>query len=221
MIKTVIFDMDGVLIDSEPIHKSINQEFFREIGVPVSDKEYEEQFVGSPLEQMFVQLKQSNNISASISELTDECGKRILSGFEDAELSAAHGVGNLLNEIKNMGLNLAVGSSSSPKLISLVINKIGLNEYFQHLVSGYEVENGKPYPDLFLHIAGLFGTNPNDCFVIEDSALGVEASSRAGMNTIGVRNISEVVQNLSKADLVVEDFSSIEQNKILNAINTF
>lgn len=221
MIRTVIFDMDGVLIDSEPIHKSINQDFFREIGVPVSDNDYEEKFVGSPLEQMFVYLKQYNDISSSTAELTEECGKRIVKGFEEAELSAAQGVGNLLKELKERGLNLAVGSSSSPELISLMINKIGLNEYFDHLVSGYEVEKGKPNPDLFLHIAGIFGTDPSECLVVEDSTLGVEASYRAGMKTVGVRNISAVIQDLAKADLLVEDFSSVEQNKILSAVSTY
>lgn len=221
MIRTVIFDMDGVLIDSEPIHKSINQDFFREIGVPVSDTEYEEKFIGSPLEQMFVYLKQNNDISTSTAELTDECGKRIYKGFEEADITAAQGVGQLLNEIKNLGLNLAVGSSSSPELISLVIKKIGLNDYFHHLVSGYEVKKGKPNPDLFLHIAGLFGTDPSECLVIEDSTLGVEASHRAGMKTIGVRNISDVIQNLEKADLIVDDFSPEEMNKVLNSIRLY
>lgn len=221
MIKTIIFDMDGVLIDSEPIHKSINQEFFREIGVPVSDKEYEENFVGLPLEQMFVQLKETNNIKASQEELLKECAQRIFNGFKDADLIAAEGVKELLKEIKNKGLNLAVGSSSTPDLISLVIDKIGLSKYFHHLVSGYDVKRGKPNPDIFLHIAGIFGSSPADCLVIEDSSLGVEASSRAGMKTIGVRNISSGFQNLSIADLIVEDFSKNEQKNILKAIRTY
>lgn len=221
MIKTVIFDMDGVLIDSEPIHKSINQEFFREISVPVSDKEYEEKFVGLPLEQMFVQLKKQNDIRESHEELLNECSRRIFNGFDKADLFAAEGVRNLLAAIRNQGLNLAVGSSSTPELISLVINKIGLSEYFNHLVSGYEVKRGKPNPDLFLHIAGIFDTSPADCLVIEDSTQGVEASFRAGMKTIAVRNISSGDQNLTKADLIVEDFSSSEQKKILNAISHY
>ncbi|MDC7239697.1 MAG: HAD family phosphatase [Spirochaetales bacterium] len=215
LIETVIFDMDGVLLDSEHIHKSINQKFFSEIGTPVTDSEYEDNFVGLPLRDMFVFLGRENKLPDTVDGLTKKCGNRILKGFEEAELTAAAGVEELLKELKGRGMNLAVGSSSSPALIALIIEKIGLSRYFDYLVSGYDVERGKPHPDLFLHIAELFGTDPKSCLVIEDSTQGVEASSRAGMNTVGVRNISSGDQNLDKADRIIDDFSNKGRESVL------
>ena len=212
--------MDGVLLDSEHIHKSINQHYFSEIGIPVSDREYEENFVGLPLRDMFVFLQKDHKLPESVDRHLEECGNRILEGFENAALTAAEGVEELLKELKARGMNLAVGSSSSPELIALIIRKIGLAGYFDTLVSGYEVARGKPNPDLFLHIGKFFSTPPENCLVIEDSTQGVEASFRAGMNTVGVKNISSGEQNLEKAGLVIDDFSKEERQSVLDALNS-
>ena len=124
--------MDGVLLDSEHIHKSINQHYFSEIGIPVSDREYEENFVGLPLRDMFVFLQKDHKLPESVDRHLEECGNRILEGFENAALTAAEGVEELLKELKARGMNLAVGSSSSPELIALIIRKIGLAGYFRY-----------------------------------------------------------------------------------------
>ena len=217
MIDTVIFDMDGVLIDSEPIHKSINQRFFEEIGAPVSDKHYHDQFVGLPLEKMLIQLKDEFGLKPAVSELLEKCNRNCYSEFNRAPLKAIDGVEDLIREFRQKGCHLAVGSSSSPDLISLLIRKLGLSSYFEHLVSGYEVEKGKPHPDLFLHIASLFNTQPENCLVIEDSALGLEAAFKAGMKSVAYRNISSGNQNLMRAALVLDSYDPEERTRVLKA----
>ncbi len=216
MITTVIFDMDGVLVDSEPIHRAVNQDFFREIGFPVSDRAYEARFVGLPLRDMFVCLGKDGPLPDSVEALTRACSERILKGFEVADMRAAPGVELLLEELRGRGCHLAVGSSSTPELIALMLEKIGLKSRFHHLVSGYEVSRGKPHPDLFLHIAERFGSAPGECLVLEDSTLGVEASRRAGMKTIGIRNVSSATQDLRGADAVAEDFTEEGRRLILD-----
>ena len=219
MIDTVIFDMDGVLIDSEPIHKSINQHFFEEIGAPVSDDHYHDNFVGMPLEKMLILLKEEFSLEPPVSELLERCNRNLHHEFEKASLKPIDGVEALIKEFSRRGYHLAVGSSSSPELISLLTAKLGLTDYFEHLVSGYEVERGKPHPDLFLHIAGLFNSKPENCLVIEDSALGLDAAFQAGMKSVAYRNISSGNQNLKRAALVLESYSSEERDRVLETFS--
>ncbi len=221
MISTVIFDMDGVLIDSEPIHQRVNQSFFSRIGTEVGSEFYNSNFVGLPVEQMMVYLKEKHNLKAGVPELMAECGALLYKEFEQSELVPVSGVKELLGLFREEQFNLAVGSSSSPELIRLIIGKLGLDHFFHHLVSGYEVKKGKPEPDLFLKIAGIFNESPENCAVIEDSALGLKAASLAGMPSIGVRNPSSGDQDLSLAELIVPGFGKEERGEILKALQSW
>ncbi len=216
MINAVIFDMDGVLLDSEPIHQKVNMDFFTEIGTPVSQDIYDRYFVGSPLAQMFEYLKSERGLEGDVSELVKRSNEKLAQEFEKSDIVPVDGVEELLSSFRERGLPLAVGSSSSPELIRTVIKKLSLESYFDHLVSGYEVEKGKPHPDLFLHIAGLLSADPANCLVIEDSSMGVEAGSAAQMAVVGVRNPSSGDQDLGKADMVIQNFSKKERCHILN-----
>lgn len=217
MIKSVIFDMDGVLLDSEPIHQRVNLNYFNTLGVSISQDFYDQNFIGLPLEQMLVFLKANNTLQKSVPEMMEECTTLLFDDFATSELEAAEGVEALLQNLQQRGYTLAVGSSSPPELIVLIIEKLGLDLYFQHLVSGYQVEWGKPHPDLFLHIAERLQVAPENCAVIEDSALGLEAAHSAGMKAVGVVNPS-ANQNMVRASLTVLSFKSSERQAILRVL---
>lgn len=217
MINTVIFDMDGVLLDSEPIHQRVNLGYFKKLGVSVSQDFYDQNFIGLPVEQMLIYLKKEYNLEKSTTNMMKECSSLLFEDFAQSELVPMKGVEKLLKSIKERGYNLAVGSSSSQELITLIIRKLGMTEYFHHLVSGYQVERGKPYPDLFLKIAEMFKVSPGNSVVIEDSSLGLEAAYRAGMNAVGVINPASR-QDMSRARITVSCFDSSERKKILSAL---
>jgi len=217
MIDTVIFDMDGVLIDSEPIHQRVNLGYFNKLGVSVSQDFYDQNFIGLPLEQMLIYLKGQYQLAQSTAEMMAECTALLIEDFTRSELTPADGVEELLRTLAERKLNLAVGSSSPPDLIALIIRKLGLNQYFHQLVSGYQVERGKPHPDLFLKIAETLGTAPKNCAVIEDSALGLEAAHKAGMRAVGVKNVSSR-QDMSKATITVAGFNLAERQNILKVL---
>ena len=199
MINTVIFDMDGVLIDSEPIHWQVNQDYFASIGAPIRDDEYSDRFVGLPLDKMLEHIKETRGIDRSIEEMFTESMANHLEAFSNADLVAVPGIPELIRALKEKGFNLAVASSSAPQLIDIILNKIGLRGYFDLTVSGFEVTHGKPAPDIFLEVASRFKVTPEHCLVIEDSALGVKAANRANMKVVGVRNSTSGNQNLSQA----------------------
>ncbi|MBN2626041.1 MAG: HAD family phosphatase [Spirochaetales bacterium] len=220
MIETVIFDMDGVLIDSEPIHQRVNQAFFNKLGTPVTMDFYQKNFIGLPVEQMLIYLKKEYSLSETVPSMLAECGRLLFEDFERSELVPAAGAKELLASLKEQGYNLAVGSSSSSELIRLIVRKLGLESYFDHLVSGYEVERGKPHPDLFLKIAGIFGSEPSRCAVIEDSSLGLEAAWNAGMKAVGVNNPASN-QNMARAAVTVTGFAPEERALIEESIRSW
>lgn len=217
MIDTVIFDMDGVLIDSEPIHQRVNLAYFDKLGASVAQDFYDQNFIGLPLEQMLIYLKKEHHLQQGIAEMMTECTALLVEDFTQSELQPADGVEDLLKTLRQRQLQLAVGSSSPPDLIALIIRKLGLSKYFDQLVSGYQVERGKPNPDLFLKIAELLSVSPHKCAVIEDSALGLEAAYKAGMKAVGVKNALSS-QNMERAALTVTGFDANAREKILEIL---
>jgi HAD superfamily hydrolase (TIGR01509 family) len=202
----VIFDMDGVIIDSEPIYAAVEARLFAELGIVVSDQE-RAGFVGIPERTVWAHLKQTRGLLPSVDEL--------LTNARDlyAEHVTHHGpeplvpgVAVLIHRLKSAGFRLAVASSSPPRTIERVCLAHALRPCFDVVVSGDQVARPKPNPDVFLRAAELLGSVPEHCVVIEDSTNGVRAAKAAGMTCIGFRNSHSGKQDLSMADLIVETF---------------
>ncbi|MFC3787484.1 HAD family hydrolase [Paenibacillus sp. GCM10012307] len=208
-IKAIIFDMDGVLIDSEPIYFEIERSSFTHFGADVSEEEHHT-FVGVTLESMWQQVLDKKPLGCTLEEaLSYHKGNvmRIMSGFE--RLEPMPNVERWLSWLKSQGIPLAVASSSPKALIELIMDKTGLGAYFDAFVTGEEVAHGKPAPDIFLHAAGLLGVDPASCLIIEDSRNGVRAAKSAGMRCVGFQNPGSGNQDLSQADEVVSSYEQL------------
>ena len=209
MIKAVIFDMDGVLVNSEPYHFEVEKQLLRELGISITDEELES-FVGLALDKMWGRLKKSHGLKDSIDSLAEKDTESRVSYFASLEkLEPIEGVRELIRNVRDGGLKTAVASSSHSRLISTVLEKTGLSEYFPVIVSGVDMEHGKPSPDIFIKTAEILGTGTEECLVIEDSLNGVTAAKAAGMKCIGFRNPASGSQDLSAADIIIDSFDSI------------
>lgn len=215
--KVVIFDMDGVLIDSEPAYKIMNKKLFSELGISMSDSSYHE-LVGMSSFKMWTMLKENFNLAHEVKELMDKERK----GMHEILSSEIHepvsGIRTLLENLEGRNFRLAVASSSPKENILLVLDKLKLKKFFEFVVSGDEVEHGKPSPDIFLKVAEHFKSESDDCFVIEDSSNGVKAALAAEMKVIGFRNQNSGSQDLSKSDLIIKDFQTESIDLILKFI---
>jgi len=209
MLKAVIFDMDGVLIDSEPFHLMVNKRIFEKLGINVSEEEYQN-FIGTTHEYMWSTLKDKYKLPQKVAELVNMQLRGNIEFIKNENVDAIKGVVDLLSLIKEENIKIGIASSSPEEVIELVINKLGISNYFSAIVSGEGLRKGKPAPDIFLKTARLLDTEPSNCIVIEDSEKGVNAAKAAEMKCIGFRNHNTGYQDLSNADLIVDNYNSIK-----------
>ncbi|MDK2946648.1 HAD family hydrolase [Geotoga petraea] len=206
MLEAVIFDMDGVIINSEPLHYEANQQLFDKLGFSVPMNEYSN-YIGISTEKMWEDLRDKYDLNENLDTLTDKHRKHthdfIRKNMNGNEIP---GIRKILEELKDKNIKTAVASSSSKDLIETVIKGFDLCQYFDILVSGEEVEKGKPNPDIFIYAAKKLKVNIKNCLVIEDSTNGIKAAKKAGAKCIGFNNPDSHGQDLTKADIVINKF---------------
>jgi HAD superfamily hydrolase (TIGR01509 family) len=176
----LIFDCDGVLVDSEPLSCGICGEVLTELGVPYTGEDIMHQFVGMSLKDMVARIEAVRGCTLP-DDFRDRVNGAVFGRFE-TELRPIPGVRDV---ILSLPFPRCVASSSAPERIALSLRVTGLSDLFDHVFSSTQVPRGKPAPDLFLHAAGQMNARPEDCLVIEDSTAGVQAAVEAGMRVIG------------------------------------
>jgi len=179
-VTLVIFDCDGVLVDSEPIAVRVDVAMLAEVGVPMSEAEVIERFVGrSP--QVIVAAVQ-DELGHPVPDGWFDCGEERIRAAYVTELIPVDGIAEALDEITEP---VCVASSSGHESLRFKLELTGLYDRFEgRIFSATEVANGKPAPDLFLHAAARMGADPASCVVVEDSRYGVEAARAAGMDVL-------------------------------------
>jgi beta-phosphoglucomutase family hydrolase len=215
MINALIFDLDGVLIDSEPMHCRADNQLLKELGIETPEN-YLDRFAGWTDAAMWAAIKTDYNITKSIAGLKELQLPIKLKLLQEGEFHPIPGAVELLEQIKTAGIPIAIASSSPKLFIETVLKKIKIEPYFDFLVSGEEVERSKPEPDIFLKAAQLLNVNPSQCLVVEDSKSGTLAAKKAGMVCIGYWNPNSGNQDLSAADIIISDFNEIDFKKIIN-----
>ena len=207
-MKAVIFDMDGVLVDSQPYHFKADIDTMAEYGV-IKDQKFYEAFAGTLTDNRMRTLRDMFGLDVPAEELIEKREKMILDIMANEDIKPISGIPELLRSIKALGLKTAVASSSGIELIKLVLDRLGIAVYFDSITSGNDVKRGKPDPDVFLLAAERIGVNPRECFVVEDSENGVKAAKSAGMKALGYVNPTSGNQCLDMADFITDDFKKV------------
>jgi len=210
-IKAVIFDMDGVLVDTEPFHVQTEKRMFRKMGLDISDEEHAD-YMGIATDVMWKQIISKRNLPLDVAEMTEFTINEGLPFFYSLEkIDPMPGLIDLLEKLKAREIPMAVASSSDPETIRVVLEKSGLESYFQHAVSSRDAGKSKPDPDVFLHAARLLGVAPENCVVFEDSKNGIKAAKAAGMLCIAYSGANSGEQDRNQADYHISSYSELEK----------
>lgn len=209
-IKCVIFDMDGVIIDSEEIHKKAYYETFNSLNLTVSDALYKS-FTGSSTINAFQKLVKHFQLNDNPEDLVLDKRRRYVNFFEnDPHLHLVSGVEDLIKYLYQKNITLVLASSSAMININRVFDRFNLHQYFAAKISGADLKESKPNPEIFNKAAVLGNTPKENCVVIEDSDNGVKAANDANIFVFGYANILSEGQTLANADAVIKDFKDLK-----------
>lgn len=185
LFDAVIFDMDGVLVDSEPTHFATTNLVLAGRGVALSQVEYD-RCIGMDEQAFFTLLVERFQLEESADALARERVTASLIHLAERPLPPLPGVLELLLSLQSEGKPLALASSATRRQVDLILDQLGVKRIFAAIVSKDDVKRGKPAPDLFVEAARRLGVAPTACLVLEDAALGVQAAVSAGMIAVAL-----------------------------------
>ena len=208
-MKAVIFDMDGVIADTQKIHGELDHILLKECGIDIPGHELSARFAGIPAEEVYRILLEEHGKSGDPGEMF----QRKEQMFHDEIMKDVEGIEGsveLVHELHERGIPIAVASSTDREGINHILKTLGILELFKATVSGHEVPRGKPAPDVFLRAAELINTPPELCIVVEDGIGGVMGAQKAGMKVIGfgkaVEKIADIsTHNMGEVKRVIEE----------------
>lgn len=206
--------MDGVIVDTEPVHRYAYFQQFDELNISVSEELYTS-FTGNSTRNIFQKLKEQFHLDQDVEDLI--LRKRAI--FNDAfdnkkDLELLEGVEKLIKDLHQNGMQLVLASSAAKVTIERVFNRFGLHQYFSHKVSGEDFPKSKPDPAIFEYAASLSIASKENCIVIEDSTNGVKAAKAAGIFCVGYNSEHSKLQDLSLADIVINHFDELNFEKV-------
>ncbi|MCI6085943.1 HAD family hydrolase [Selenomonas sp.] len=214
--KAFIFDMDGVIIDSEPLHSRVKMETFAHFGLPFDEDELD-QYMGRTSAAIFSDvLAREHRTDITVQEITNYKHAHYLELALSGVLQAVPGSLDLIRRLREAGVPLALATSSWRRVVDAVLVQFGLTDTFQSVISGSELPKSKPDPAIYRLSAEALDVSPCDCVVLEDTAAGVAAAKGAGMYCIGFRSPHSGVQDLSRADEIVDDLAAVDIAKLFS-----
>jgi len=207
--KAFIFDMDGVLIDSENLYKTIESRLFLDVGIMMDPLEHVS-YQGSSNPVMWARIKEKHGLGQPLQELVDKTEKTVIEYFSSLPcIDPMPGVVELLLLLKEKKRKIALASSSTIDVIRIILEKTGLGDFFDVIAESLEAGAGKPDPAIFLLAQRKLGIPKENCLIIEDSTNGIKAALAAGIYCIAFNGPGSEHQDQSEADWQISTFGEI------------
>lgn len=215
-IETILFDMDGVILDSEPHHIQVERQMFERLNLNISTEDHL-RFIGMSIKKTWEILKKKHDLDLKITEIMKFDLESRVDYFRGiCDLVPTAGLIEFLNTAKQKGISIGIGSSSPFKLIEIIIKRLNIESYFHEIVSEEFVLNGKPEPDIYNELCRRFKANKTNTIVFEDSNFGILAANKAGIGCVAIENSYLNDSSRAKAKLTITDFNSEKLKSYLN-----
>jgi beta-phosphoglucomutase len=216
MIQGVIFDFDGVLLDTSNQLYQGYKKIFKHFNIDYKKERFNENY-GLKTKEHFKKILSKNNIGTSDEELNKLVEERDIFYKQicNEDLKLLPGAEKLLDELKNKNIKLGLASSTSRGNLNFFLPNLGLQTYFDHVLGGDEVARGKPHPKIYLTICNRLNIEPSYCVGIEDTDKGINALKNANMKAVAVTLTNRKQYDFSKADLIVRSLEELNWSKIM------
>ncbi|WP_224994355.1 HAD family phosphatase [Cesiribacter sp. SM1] len=208
----VLFDMDGVIVDSNPYHRLAFQSFLKQHNIVLSEDELKTKVFGRTNKEIMSYIFKED-VSLEQTEAWADEKEAIFRDLYKGDIKAVRGLLPFLQSLKANGIATAVGTSAPLANLDFVLDILNIRQYFDVLIHSKDVTHGKPHPEVYLKAADLLRVDVSQCIVIEDSLPGVQAGLNAGMKVIGITT-THTPQELQDTDLVIQDFEGMSVEKI-------
>ncbi len=216
-MRAVVFDMDGVIVDSEAQWKALGGAYFRQLA-PAWSREHDERAVGLGVEDLHRFLVQEFHVKIDLQDFLAHCEVSARKVYQQ-NVECADGFLDLARHLKHQGIKTAIASSSPSRWIGMVVERFSLSPLLDAVVSADDVGGKtKPAPDIYLEAASRLGIPTIECLAIEDSSIGLLAAKRAGMKAAAYRNGSNDGQDLSIADFELASFAGLSYDKLVSRL---
>ena len=209
-IKAVLFDMDGVLIDSEYVMFDMLRKVLKHKNVDVSTAELVETYIGLSSDKIYTLIIEKYGFSETVEELRAEKNRLQGNFYVDVEIEPMEGLLAVLEYLKAQDVRMALVSSTSSRNILFAMNRLSLTKYFESIIGGDMLQQTKPAPEGYLTAAKYLGVKVSEALVIEDSPIGIKAARNAGIKVVGF-SASKISQDTSHADYQIGSFEELLQ----------
>lgn len=216
MLKAVIFDFDGVIVNSEPLHYQVEKEMFLEKGMNISYQEYCE-YAGISETETYQLLGQKYNVALDATVMLPDKISRFKNRLLTLnELPVIEGVENLIRDLHKHNIKMCVATSGTYQIAEAILKKLNLWQYFNFIIAGNQLEKAKPDPEIFNKARRNLGVSNNDCIIIEDSINGIKGAIAANIPVIALDYPHSLPSGKAKKIENLKDINFNQINKIIS-----
>jgi HAD superfamily hydrolase (TIGR01509 family) len=208
MIKAIIFDMNGVIVDDEELHEIAFRRVLARLGIKFTKEDFKQMCLGRTDKEGFEKLKEAYNLKENLEDLLKDKLQIYLS-LVDGNIKSFPGVIELINRLKN-DYTLALVTGAIRQDADLILNHFGIKNDFSVIITGDDISKSKPDPEPYLQVIKELGVSASDCLVIEDSLAGVRSAKSAGIKCVAVLTTHER-DDLQEADFIADTFEEVEK----------
>ena len=214
-MKAIIFDMDGVILNSEPLHIKVCEEILHDLKISIPENFFDK-YLGVANPVMWKEIKEELKIEKSVEELVQLQESKTFVTIRKISITESPNLIKFLEVLKKENIPCIIASSSPQELINIIVEKLKLESYFKYWISAENYNTSKPDPTIFLEASKKLEISPKHCVVIEDSENGIKAAKKANMKCIAYTKFHIGNPNIKEADVAINNFSELLNLEFFN-----